>query len=458
MSAPAIWHFYRYDFASRVDEAPGRHDLRLATSAPGGGEVAYFRGRLTRPLRAADLLRGVVDVVRSRFYIPPAMLARTLAMADPVVTCGDEMIRFEAFSSCCGVYARADFLPAAVEGDRVERGTTNVDFNEATRAALARVRDGDAFGMAIGPDAVELSRGGESVVERKVALPLRWLSGFVEVQAYQGRMVRRLEIPGPEALRFLRSLPRGAGPMSAWVVGSGRGLRLSRPHEGLSAWGVSRGSGSSRTSPGTPGASGFMPTSPRGPGLGARARRGPVPPRPESRRLAQDSRGRGRCSAHWRRGGGRRRCRASAPRCGGSRGLIPTRWRAGSPSIASGSTRHSRRSDRAGLVGFDLAEGAYFHRELPFDLGQVEQLHPRLKGARKLVADGAVRFTRRGEAGVEAYVRGTGVEHRVAIAGDDESCTCPWFAKHRGERGPCKHVLAVRILLDDEAVAGEDRP
>ena len=29
-----------------------------------------------------------------------------------------------------------------------------------------------------------------------------------------------------------------------------------------------------------------------------------------------------------------------------------------------------------GLVGFDLAEGAYFHRELPFDLKLVESLHP----------------------------------------------------------------------------------
>src|SRR5262249_7339035 len=31
-----------------------------------------------------------------------------------------------------------------------------------------------------------------------------------------------------------------------------------------------------------------------------------------------------------------------------------------------------------GLVGFDLNAGAYFHRELPFDMTMVEQLHPRL--------------------------------------------------------------------------------
>jgi hypothetical protein len=109
-----------------------------------------------------------------------------------------------------------------------------------------------------------------------------------------------------------------------------------------------------------------------------------------------------------------------------------------------------------GLVGFDLAEGAYFHRELPFDLEQVEALHPRLKDARKLVAGGGIRITRRDEDGIEAFVPGTDVEHRVVIAGDEAVCTCPWYSKHQGERGPCKHVLAVQILLGDEAPDGED--
>ena len=114
---------------------------------------------MTRPLRAADLLRGLVQVVQSRFYMPPAMLARILALADPVVTCGDDVLRFEAFSACCSTYARVDLLPQAVDGERTGRGTTNVDFNAPMRAALARVRDSDDVGLAIGADSVELSRG-----------------------------------------------------------------------------------------------------------------------------------------------------------------------------------------------------------------------------------------------------------------------------------------------------------
>jgi hypothetical protein len=105
-----------------------------------------------------------------------------------------------------------------------------------------------------------------------------------------------------------------------------------------------------------------------------------------------------------------------------------------------------------GLVGYDLAEQAYFHRELPFDLEKLEALQPRLLDARKLVGSGGVRIERNDATTgqVEATVRGTEVEHLVRLGPDGERCTCPWYAKHRNERGPCKHILAVQISLDDE--------
>jgi len=103
-----------------------------------------------------------------------------------------------------------------------------------------------------------------------------------------------------------------------------------------------------------------------------------------------------------------------------------------------------------GLVGYDLGEGCYFHRELPFDLSQVEKLQPRLLNARKLVLDGKVRITSRSDDRIEALVAGSGVEHRVRFFEGEARCTCPWFAKHQGHRGPCKHVLAAEIVLDNE--------
>jgi hypothetical protein len=103
-----------------------------------------------------------------------------------------------------------------------------------------------------------------------------------------------------------------------------------------------------------------------------------------------------------------------------------------------------------GLVGYDLHEGRYFHRELPFDLAMVEKLQPRLQAARKLIDGGEIKITTRSEELVEAWVPGSGVKQRVRLAGDGAKCTCTWYAKHRGERGPCKHVLAVQILVEGD--------
>jgi uncharacterized Zn finger protein len=57
-----------------------------------------------------------------------------------------------------------------------------------------------------------------------------------------------------------------------------------------------------------------------------------------------------------------------------------------------------------------------------------------------------VRVTRKDKEDVEAYVQGSdGVEHRVMLSENDGRCTCPWYSKHPGERGPCSHLLAVEI-------------
>ncbi|MEL6575875.1 MAG: SWIM zinc finger family protein, partial [Pseudomonadota bacterium] len=96
-----------------------------------------------------------------------------------------------------------------------------------------------------------------------------------------------------------------------------------------------------------------------------------------------------------------------------------------------------------GLVGFDLSAGAYFHRVLPFRLDRMERLNPRLKSARKLFAAGAVTL------GDEvSTVASDGVVHELRIKAGQLTCTCPWYAKHKGARGPCKHALAVELAME----------
>ncbi|MBS0266349.1 MAG: SWIM zinc finger family protein, partial [Planctomycetes bacterium] len=195
----AIVYDYRYAFPSGLQAESAGPRLRLATSGGAEENPVFFQGRLLHPRRTADLLRALMVVVHARYSIPPNMLARILALADPVVTSSEHRLRFEGFSGCCSTYARVDLLPEAVDGQTLGRGTTNVDFNPPMLAALAQVRESDRVELEVGSQHVQLSRGSQSVVEKKVSLPLRWLRGFVEVQSYQSRMKPVLEVSGLEA-------------------------------------------------------------------------------------------------------------------------------------------------------------------------------------------------------------------------------------------------------------------
>jgi hypothetical protein len=432
--------------------------LHLATSGGAEAHPYFFDGRLLAPRRSADLLLGLHQIVQSRFYIPPAMLERLLREADPVVTSGGERLRFEVFSSCCSVYGRVDLLPEAIDGEVVGKGTTNVDFNPPMRAALARLRDQDTVGLRVGRDAVEIVRDEESVVERKTKLPLRWLKGFVEVQAFLSAMASepRLVLPGPQAFRFLRSLPSGSsGRFESWVVPSGSGIRLSQRR-----------------------VDGAVPIS----GLERLRIMEPVARHARELRIyanddsavscwelvTDDARfqmalspdvsrgfsGEGQVLRQLLDGSVRRRTEEVRALLGWSAVIadedIATRLGVEADAVRGALAVLGTR----GLVGYDVNEGCYFHRELPFDLARVEDLQPRLENARDLVKRGQVRVVANAASDsgsrLEAYVQGSGVEHRVRIDGDDERCTCQWYAKHQGQRGQCKHILAALLVRDED--------
>jgi hypothetical protein len=103
----------------------------------------------------------------------------------------------------------------------------------------------------------------------------------------------------------------------------------------------------------------------------------------------------------------------------------------------------------SGQIGYDLAEETYFRRQLPWSAGAAEAYNPRLGAARELVADGAVRLD-----GAQALVgRGDRVNIVRTGAAGELSCTCAWWARYRGGRGPCRHALAVRMVQDSTTEA-----
>lgn len=416
-------------------------DGRLGLSTSGGTALSglqahprFFSGLLSQAAPAAAGLLAVADVALTRYHQPRPGWTR-----DPVVTCDGGRLRFESFSACGGVYARLDVLE--LDGDVLDRGTTNVDVNGPLRESLARVGGRDPLHLGVGPDELTVTTLDGAVVEKKVPLPSRWLRGFAEVQVMAAGWDLRAELAGPQAVRFLRSLPRSARS-TVWAAPAGRDLRLS---SGPAPGGVCL-SGTGRVATLLPllrfakalrvyGPADDSSTTSAWelelPGMRYTLAVSPAPSRGFSGEgqvlddLSTDE------------------AAADADVVGMLLNFEPTvelgllADRSGLPidRVRAALTQLGT----SGRVGYDLHEAAHFHRELPYDKDQVAELNPRLTAARKLVTSRAVHLLPDDRAEVTT---GGGVR---LVAVTEGTCTCPWWFDHRGSRGPCKHVLAARI-------------
>lgn len=455
-------HAYAYLRPSAVlDGADGRH---LALETSGGatplGAVAnprFFSGFLADPAPAAAALLAVADVAAARYYQP-----QLRASLDPVVTANGDRLRFESFSGCCGVYARLDVLQAGLDGDDIGHGTTNVDVNNPLREALTRIGPADPLHLAVGPEALEVTTFDGPLVERKVPLPDRWLRGFAETQVTAAGFDLRAELPATEAVRFLRALPRGGGRSGArttqWLVPAGRTLRpTTRPVPGAVCLpGPERLAALQRVLRHATALRVYGP--PAGTGPTASAWEVVLPGMRLTLTLSPDASrgfsGEGGVLGALATGTAEQDAelvsvllawepRIDVAELAAQSGLTPQRVRAALTRLGTG-----------GQIGYDTAEAAFFHRQLPYDAGRAEAHNPRLRAARALVAADAVRLA---EGGGPATV--TVDDHVQRVRADEAgrlSCTCLWWAKYRGGRGPCKHVLAVAMVRED-AEAGPGR-
>ena len=432
----------RYLRASAL--ADGKLDLQTSGGrTPVGTEIHphFFTGFLTCPEESARALLAVADVAAARYYRP-----RSPTSLDPVITANGDRLRFESFSGCCGVYARYDVLESGLDGDLLERGTTNIDVNAPLREALARVGAGAPLHLAVGPDEVTTATLDDTVVEKKVPIPARWVRGFAESAVLLGGMDVRAEIDAVEARRFLRALPKRSRGEAMWAEPAGRGLRLTtRPSasavclagperlatlepllrfaKGLRVYGP--------PVTGTPAASAWELTLPSGRlllTLSPDASRGFSGEGAVLDVLATDHATRDAelvaAELAWD-------ASIDIGELADATALPPERLRAALVQLGT-----------AGQVGYDVVEAAYFHRELPYDVSRAEKDNPRLRNARRLVAEGAVRID-----GNIATVTVDDHAQFVRLLPDGAmSCTCTWWAKYGGSRGPCKHVLAVRLV------------
>lgn len=447
---------YNYLGASALLERDGQHELAFSTSGGSTPEGAaahpyFFSGFMERPDVIAAALLVVARIARTRFYTPPGMLAAILRAADPVVTSTREGLRFESFSACCGVYARLDIDAAALDASHSAVGVTNVDVNPPLRAALASLRTGEPLHLDVGEEGLVTTTFDGEVIEEKVPLPVRWLKGFAETQMLSSLMKPVHSLDTAAARTFIQGLPRQSSTKSImWATRAVRSLRLAtrasvnsvcvagperlrvleplvRFITRLEAYGEPVSAGSAPVAsvwvaqlPGARLSIGLSPEKSRGfsgEGSVLQALSNPgVEQNADmlSALLSFES---------------RIEIPAMVARSGLDRGQV----RDGLALLAS-----------SGQVGFDVHAGEYFHRPLPVQADALQAMHPRLAGAQKLVDTGAL----------DEQVDGTwlvnsdGTRYTVTVAEKITryGCTCPWWVKYRGTRGPCKHVLAVSII------------
>ncbi|GAA2377212.1 SWIM zinc finger family protein [Streptomyces carpaticus] len=459
----AMTHSYRYLRPSAADASGGAVGLATSGGTTSRGPLPhprFFSGVLTRPEAAARGLLAVAAVVRTRYFRP-----QLAALRDPVVTCDGQRLRFESFSACGGVHARLDVLPGALDGEVFDRGTTNVDVNDPLREALARVRGGDPLHLSVGAEELTVTTTDGAVLEKKVPLPERWLRGFAELQVISVPFDLRAELPAAEAVRLLRSLPAGSGVL--WMVPAGRTLRRSaRPAPGAVAL-----AGARRLEVLTPLLRFARALRVYGPPVSAASL--PVASAWElelpgmrlvltlSPEVTRGFSGEGAVLDALVAD----QVEADAELVGALMDFEPA-VETGELARLSGLPLPRVKAalgqlGTAGRVGYDVAEAAYFHRELPYDAAGAERLNPRLRGARALLAEGVVRLAEAPDAAAgddaarTATVAMPDRAHRVRLTADGTAlgCTCPWWSRYRGTRGKCKHALAAELAARPGAPA-----
>ena len=442
---------YQYALASDLVKQNGREELRLAKFSELDKQQApcFFWGRLIKPYLTARCLINLSNVVRSSFNLSPFQLA---LLKDPIVTAGNEMIRFEGFSHCASVYARVDILPDGHEGEFPAAGTTNVDFNPPMIAALGGIRKSEKVVLSVGQKEVGIHKEGESTTERKVPLPTKWIKGLTTVQLFLADSEEVARLNRIQAIQLFRTIPKG-NPKTDYYLS----MRTHRPsfspvkqQAGICIGGLHR----------------------------LRLLEQLVPLADELRIFAHKN----MQSTSWQLYFGPIRFSLSLSRENwrgfSGEGAVLESLIADVPEALI--TRFDQlsyanqvfnptllaieqdinlgkidqlaaRLSAMGMLGYDLDENQFFYRRLPFKLHRILSLNPRMKNADKLLAEGKVEIVRQADELVEALVQGSGVIHTVLLEAGRSRCTCTWFARHQGERGMCKHILAVKKRVDEQS-------
>jgi hypothetical protein len=176
---------YQYEQPSTITREKDRSDMFLSHYNESFEEKeapCFFWGKLQEPYIIARSLLTLSKIVASNF------MPNSSSLRDPVITAGGGKLRLEGFSSCCSVYGKVDILPTGLDGEFLQQGTTNVDFNTEMIAALSQITKGEEVFFSVGKKEFVIQKQDRKVVEKKVSLPLRWIKGMATVQLLSAEM------------------------------------------------------------------------------------------------------------------------------------------------------------------------------------------------------------------------------------------------------------------------------
>ncbi len=435
---------YQYAQASSLEKTAEESRLFLSHFNEQYSEKAmpcFFWGKLKNPYLVARSLLTLSKVVSANF------MPLGSSLRDPVITAGGNKLRLEAFSSCCSVYAKVDLLPEALDGEFLQQGTTNVDFNTEMISALSKIRKNEEVFFSIGKKEFVLQKDNKSVVEKKVSLPLRWIKGMATVQVLASEMKPTLHFNKLQIQLLFRSIPKGSINDDYFLS-----LRANRPNlspvksnKSICIGGVHR----LRLLEGLANLADSLTI---------------YDMKSENATAFQFQMKNMRFTlmlsrSFWRGFSGEGSALSNLIED------VPEAWLDQLDNFAKINEEFSlkdkflkdlseqdfknvaTRLASMGLLGFDLTDQVYYYRKLPFKMSRIESLNPRYKNALKIIKKGDYKWLLKNK---EIEVKGSGHFHKIVLSKNDSKCTCTWYASHQNNRGDCKHILVGKILKNKE--------
>ena len=429
----------------------GNLSLSIAPALTPNGienDPLFFNGEIINPTIISGGLLVLADIVSTRYfkYVP-------VDQRDPILSAQGDRLRAECFSACNGVYARMDLFQSALDGE-ILYGTTNVDIGNNLRKSLLNVRQGDRLKFRIGDEGLKTLHSKnldnksvltEIVTQRPVRMPDRWIRALGNCAMLHQNMKYKFHVEGMQAKSFIAMLPPVTGKeKSGWLTPTKTGVMLKSREEKNSVYisGIHRLSALKKIMSNVNSIFFYAPENGE-PGqmmievcmTGANIT------------LSLTAK-----SYEGYSGEGALLDSLSTPKileCADKiDNILNFESRIDKISKSIGIVKNDMNDAMellavSGKLGFDVRDRAFFHRELPDDQDRVLKDNPRLVGAKKLVED-----TEYIDDNIW-HVKSGDTTYRVIYPTDENlenaKCTCTWYLKHQNSRGPCKHILAVKL-------------